>query len=192
MMQQQQHHTLGKAKVGAVAGLVAGCALFSSFFAIDQQLGIPNGTFYKTVGIPMGLEGAEAIAIGFMAHMSAAALIGATYSAAASKWRTFQVITPPKGILMGAVTGLIVFTVFFLPINHLIMTPAIVAEFSITDQDRLSVEELEALYSLLVGSDTVLWYGLWLHVLFGTVMGLMVSFILHDDYKMVKRIKGFW
>ena len=44
-------------KVGFAAGLVAGCAIFSSFLSIDQQINIPHGTFYKTIGIPMGVEG---------------------------------------------------------------------------------------------------------------------------------------
>ena len=61
---------------GFGAGLVAGCALFSSFLSIDQQINIPHGTFYKTIGIPMGVEGMGAVAIGFMAHIIVAALIG--------------------------------------------------------------------------------------------------------------------
>ena len=39
----------GLVKAGIGAGLVAGFALFSSFFAIDQMLDIPTGTFYKTI-----------------------------------------------------------------------------------------------------------------------------------------------
>ena len=35
----------GKAKVGTVAGLVGGFALFVSLFGIDSQLGVAPGTF---------------------------------------------------------------------------------------------------------------------------------------------------
>ena len=59
----------GTVKVGFGAGLVAGCALFSSFLSIDQQINIPHGTFYKTIGIPMGVEGMGAVWIGLMMHM---------------------------------------------------------------------------------------------------------------------------
>ena len=38
-------------KGGIGAGLMGGFALFSSFFAIDQMLDIPAGTFYKTIGV---------------------------------------------------------------------------------------------------------------------------------------------
>ena len=191
-MMLHERETLGKAKAGAGAGLVAGFALFSAFLAIDAQLGIPNGTFYKTVGMPLGLDGFGAIAFGFFAHMGTAALIGAAYSVAASKWRTFQVVSVPKGIITGAITGIIVFTVFFLPINYFVMTPMVVAEFSVIDESRLSAAELEALHGLLLGSDLVLWFSLLLHVLFGIVMGLMTGFILYDDYKHVKKIRRFW
>ena len=60
---QTSHKVLGKAKVGAMAGLVAGFALFSSFLSIDSSLDIPNGTFYKTIGMPLGIEGFDAICI---------------------------------------------------------------------------------------------------------------------------------
>ena len=191
MMQKQKTSMLGMAKLGAMAGLVGGFAIFSSFMAIDQSLDIPNGTFYKTIGIPMGLEGMDAVAIGFLAHMGAAALIGACYCVTASKWRQFHIVTVPKGILTGSITGIIVFTVFFLPIHSLVMMPAVEAEFSITDESRLSVAELEALYTLLLETDRVLWHALFLHVLFGLVMGFMSAIMLHDEYSKQKRVRGF-
>lgn len=187
----QKNSLRDKAKVGFGAGLVAGFAIFSTFFAIDQQLGLPNGTFYKTIGIPIGLEGFDAIALGFFAHMGASALIGVCYSIAASKWRAFQIITPPKGMITGAGTGIIVFALFFMPIHEFVMTPAISEEFGVVDESRLSVAELDALYALLLESDNVLWHALFLHVLFGTVMGLMTGFMLHEQYTKVPRVKGF-
>ena len=66
-------------KGGIGAGLMGGFALFSSFFAIDQMLDIPPGTFYKTIGVTMGVDEGLAIAMGFMAHMGVAALIGGMY-----------------------------------------------------------------------------------------------------------------
>ena len=54
-------------KGGIGAGLMGGFALFSSFFAIDQMLDIPAGTFYKTIGVTMGVDETSAIAVGFIA-----------------------------------------------------------------------------------------------------------------------------
>ena len=86
---------VGFMKSGAGAGLIAGFGLFSSFFGIDQWLDLPIGTFYKTIGLTMGLDQFAAIAAGFMAHMGTAALIGAMYVLASSKWRFFQLVTVP-------------------------------------------------------------------------------------------------
>jgi len=192
MTQLTRQQLPGRLKVGAVAGLVGGFALFSSFMAIDQSLDIPNGTFYKTIGIPLGLDGTAAITAGFLAHMLASAVIGAMFAWSSSLWRTFQVVTVSKGILTGSITGLIVFGVFFLPIHYFVMMPTVSDEFSIIDDSRLSVEQLEALYELLLNTDRVLWHALFLHVLYGAVMGLMVGFMLHEEYKNQRRVGGFW
>ena len=102
------------------------------------------------------------------------------------------IVTAPKGMITGVMTGVIVFTVFFLPIHTYVMMPSVIAEFSVIDESRLSVAELEALHTLLLETDNVLWFALFLHVLYGMILGLMCSFILHDKYAKVPRIQGFW
>ena len=183
----------GTVKVGFGAGLVAGCALFSSFLSIDQQINIPHGTFYKTIGIPMGVEGMGAVAIGFMAHIIVAALIGIAFNLAASYWRTFRIVTVPKGILTGAVTGAIVFSLAFLPMHTLVMMPLLEDELN-SAESLLNImpDEKEALSELVMNNDFVLWYSALLHVIFGSVMGLMSGFLLHDRYRNVARIRSFW
>ena len=190
---EEKSDLFGTVKVGFGAGLVAGCALFSSFLSIDQQLHIPHGTFYKTIGIPMGVEGFGAVLIGLMMHITVAAIIGIAFNLAASYWRTFRIITIPKGILTGAVTGAIVFSLAFLPLHTLVMMP--ILENALESGDTLITilpKEKEALLTLIQGNDFVLWYSAFLHVLFGSVLGLMSGFILHDKYRNVPRIRSFW
>ena len=180
-------------KVGFGAGLVAGCAIFSSFLSIDQQINIPHGTFYKTIGIPMGVEGLAAVGIGLIMHMIVAALIGICFNLAASYWRTFRIVTIPKGILTGAVTGAIVFSLAFLPLHTMVMMPIMESELSSADSLlNIMPEEKEALMTLIENNDFVLWYSALLHVLFGAVLGLMSGFLLHDRYRTVERIRSFW
>jgi len=123
---------LGKAKGGVFAGLVGGIALFSSFIGIDAQLEVEFGTFYKMIGISIGLDGVDAIVIGFFAHILTATLIGSVFYAISSLHRTLNIVTVPKGILAGGVTGLVVFALFFMPIHMLIMVPIIESEISQT------------------------------------------------------------
>ena len=190
---EEESDRKGAIKVGFGAGLVAGCALFSSFLSIDQQLNIPHGTFYKTIGIPMGVEGFGAVMIGLMMHITVAAIIGIAYNVAASYWRTFRIITIPKGILTGAVTGAIVFSLAFLPLHTMVMMP--ILETALESGDSIITilpKEKEALLTLIQGNDFVLWYSAFLHVLSGSVLGLMSGFILHDKYRNVTRIRSFW
>ena len=191
-MSSQNNHSeglFGTVKVGFGAGLVAGCAIFSSFLSIDQQINIPHGTFYKTIGIPMGVEGLAAVGIGLMMHMVVAALIGISFNLAASYWRTFRIVTIPKGIL----TGAIVFSLAFLPLHSMVMMPILESELTSTDSLlNILPEEKEALLELIANNDFVLWYSAFLHVIFGSVMGLMSGFLLHDRYRTVERIRSFW
>ena len=183
---------IGLAKAGIGAGLVAGFSLFSSFFAIDQMLEIPTGTFYKTIGVTMGVDEFAGIALGFMAHMAVASLIGSMYVLASHIWRFFRLVTVPKAIMTGVLTGLIVFTLAFLPIHMFVMTPIMEVELIITDISDFDLKEQEALAILLFNSDKIYYHALILHVIFGAIMGLMAGFILNEDYSKVERIGKFW
>jgi uncharacterized membrane protein YagU involved in acid resistance len=179
-------------KGGMGAGLMGGFALFSSFFAIDQMLDIPAGTFYKTIGITMGVDEGLAIAMGFIAHMGVAALIGSMYLLASNIWRFFRLVTVPKAIMTGVLTGLIVFTLAFLPIHMLVMTPMMEVELIITDVSQFDLEEQKALATLLFNSDKIYTNALILHIVFGAIMGFMAGCITHEDYQKVERYGGFW
>ena len=179
-------------KGGIGAGLMGGFALFSSFFAIDQMLDIPAGTFYKTIGVTMGVDEGLAIAMGFMAHMGVAALIGGMYFMASNIWRFFRLVTVPKAIITGVWTGLIVFTLAFLPIHMFAMTPMMEVELIITDVSNFDLEQQQALATLLYESDKIYINAFILHIIYGAITGFIGGCIMHDDYKGVKRIAGFW
>jgi hypothetical protein len=192
MSTQQLPSKIALMKGGLGAGLMGGFALFSSFFAIDQMLDIPPGTFYKTIGVTMGVDEGLAIAMGFMAHMGVAALIGGMYFMASNIWRFFRLVTVPKAIITGVWTGLIVFTLAFLPIHMFVMTPMMEVELIITDVSQFDLEEQKALATLLFNSDKIYINALMLHIIFGVIMGFMAGCITHEDYQKVERIGKFW
>ena len=179
-------------KAGAGAGLIAGFALFSSFFAIDQMLDIPAGTFYKTIGVTMGVDEFSGIAFGFLAHMGVAALIGSMYLLSSSIWRFFRLVTVPKAIMTGVLTGLIVFTLAFLPIHMFVMIPIMEVELIITDISEFDLKEQEALAILLFNTDKIYYHALILHVIFGAILGLMGGFFLHVEYAKIPRKGGIF
>ncbi len=175
------------AKTGCIAGLVGGFALFSSFFWIDNDIGVPFGTFYKIVGMLVGLDGLPAIMFGFFAHMLTAALIGAIFCICSTLHRLLQISGVPKGIIGGAVTGIQVYAIFFMPITLYLMMPMISDQAS--GLSLVSSEQMEIAKTLMATSDDILWGSLILHVLYGSVMGLFCSFMLYEDYSMKDKIK---
>ena len=192
MSTQQLPSKLALIKGGLGAGLMGGFALFSSFFAIDQMLDIPAGTFYKTIGVTMGVDETSAIAVGFIAHMGVAALIGAMYLLASNIWRFFRLVTVPKALITGVWTGLIVFTLAFLPIHMFVMTPMMEVELIITDVSKFDLEQQKALATLLYESDKIYINALILHIIYGAITGFVGGCIMHEDYKGVKRIGKIW
>ena len=175
------------AKIGCIAGLVGGFALFSSFFWIDGEVGVPFGTFYKMVGMAVGLHGFPAIAFGFIAHMLTASLIGATFCICSIMHKVLHISNVSKGIVAGAVTGIEVYAIFFMPITIYVMMPMIAGHASglyVTTADDVQIAK-----TLVQTSDKILWGSLVLHVLFGAVMGLFSSIMLYEDYPMKQKEK---
>jgi hypothetical protein len=175
------------AKIGCIAGLVGGFALFSSFFWIDNEIGVPFGTFYKMVGMVVGLHGFPAVAFGFIAHMLTAALIGATFCICSIMHKILHISSVPKGIIAGAVTGIEVYAIFFMPITIYVMMPMMNVHASglyATTEDDVQVAKI-----LVQTFDKILWGSLVLHVLFGAVMGLFSSMMLYEDYNMKQKEK---
>jgi hypothetical protein len=172
------------AKTGCIAGLVGGFALFSSFFWIDSEVGVPFGTFYRVVGLLVGLDGMAAITFGFFAHMLTAALIGVIFCVCSTLHKFLHISGVPKGIIGGAVTGIEVYAIFFMPITLYLMFPMLEAQANgllpMTQQDTQIAKVL------METSSSILWGALILHVLYGVIMGLFSSIMLYEDYQIKK------
>ena len=177
----------GKAKVGTVAGLVGGFALFASLFGIDSQLGVAPGTFYQMLGIAVGLYGMPAIAFGFMAHMLTAATIGAVFCVCSILHRVLNLTSIWKGIFAGGVTGLEVYVIFFMPITLFLMMPTIDSTIIDGSMSVVTAQERMAATVLKENINLIMWGALMLHVLYGSIMGLFCGMILHEDYKIPKK-----
>jgi hypothetical protein len=177
----------GMAKTGCIAGLVGGFALFSSFFWIDSEVGVPFGTFYKVVGMIVGLDGLSAITFGFFAHMLTAALIGAVFCICSKLHKLLHISSVPKGIIGGAVTGIQVYAIFFMPITMYVMFPMITSQAS--GLDAMSEEDMQIAKLLVQTHDKILWGALVLHVLYGAIMGFFSSIMLYEEYHLKEKTK---
>ena len=185
----KKSYFIGTVKSGIGAGLIAGVALFSAFISIDQQLGLPHGLFFKTLHFTSGVDTLLTIFLG----LCVSALIGILYNVVSSHWDTLRIITPTKGILTGTATGAIIFGLIFLPFHVLVLLPTVESEIILNESLLdISDKEKESLKTLLFNNTYVFWYSALLHVVFGSVLGLMSGFVLHDRYVNVKRIRSFW
>jgi hypothetical protein len=86
---------------GIIAGLTAAWAIFGLFLAVDYQLNVPPGTFYKTVGIVFGVNSAYAMYVGFLLFMITAVIISMIYNYVSEHVRIFRISSMPKGIGTG-------------------------------------------------------------------------------------------
>jgi len=177
---------LNRARSGAVAGIVGGMALASSFMGIDANVGVPSGTFYKMIGLVTGLQGMESIVFGFLVHMATAALIGAVFFVCSTFHSALNISSFQKGVFAGGITGLEVFAIFFMPIHLFVMLPSVDQVILNADQFGLDAEEVKAITTLLSKSDSILWAALFLHLLYGVVMGFFAGIMLPQEYKKLK------
>jgi hypothetical protein len=155
---------------GIIAGLTAAWAIFGLFLAVDSQLGVPPGTFYKTVGIVFGVNSAYAMYVGFLLFMVTAIIISMIYNYVSKHIRIFYISSMPKGIGTGILTGVIVWGVLFLPMHNYVIQPALsgVANGLGVNTGDLDPTVAEQLLEL---SNTIVIGSLALHMLFGGVMG---------------------
>lgn len=175
------------AKTGCIAGLVGGFALFSSFFWIDSEVGVPFGTFYKIIGMIVGLDGLSAISFGFFAHMLTAAAIGSVFCICSKLHKLLHISGISKGIIGGAVTGIEVYAIFFMPITLYIMFPMLSSQAA--GLFAISVEDMRIATILMETSSDILWGSLILHVLYGAIMGLFSAIMMYDEYPMKGKTK---
>ena len=150
---------------GIIAGLTAAWAIFGLFLAVDSQLNVPPGTFYKTVGLVFGISSAYAMYVGFLLFMVTAIIISIIYNYISKRIRIFHISSMPKGIGTGILAGVIVWGILFLPIHYYVIQPALSSMANAGSLDSSVANQLIQL------SDTVIIGSLALHMLFGGVMG---------------------
>lgn len=167
--------------IGAVGGLVGGFAIFLIIFGIDAELSVTPGTFYKMVGIPVGLSDISATIFGLVGHMLTASLIGAVFCFCSGFHQRLNIKSLRKGAFAGGITAIAVYTIFFIPITLFVMTPAL--ESQTTDETGLvttlanidSKKLIENMNMILIGS-------LEMHIVYGIVMGTFCAMMLKKEY----------
>ena len=153
---------------GIIAGLTAAWAIFGFFLAIDSELNLPPGTFYKMIGIASGVDSSYAVYVGFLLHMITGIVIGIIYSTLSQNIKRLYITSVYKGLGTGVLTGVVVWVVLFLPLNYGLMQPTL--NNMLNTLNPASSEYLMA-KQLLDLSNIIVLGSLALHIMFGGVMG---------------------
>jgi hypothetical protein len=153
---------------GIIAGLTAAWAVFGLFLAVDSQLSVPPGTFYKTVGVVFGINSDYAMYVGFLLFMVTAVIISVIYNYVSKHVRILHISSMPKGIGTGILAGVIVWGVLFLPMNYFVIQPAL---SGIAIGSNIGNLDPSVANQLIQFSDMIVIGSLALHMLFGGVMG---------------------
>jgi hypothetical protein len=153
---------------GAIAGLTAAWAIFGLFLAIDSELNLPPGTFYKMVGMAFGINPSYAVYVGFLLHMITAIVIGIIYSTLSQLVKKLYITSVLKGLGTGILTGVVVWAVLFLPLNYGIMQPTL---HNMINTLNPITPEYSMARQLLELSNVIFFGSLALHIVFGGVMG---------------------
>lgn len=153
---------------GIIAGLTAAWAIFGFILAIDSELNLPPGTFYKMIGIAFGIDSSYAVYIGFLLHMITGIIIGIVYGTISQNIKKLYITSVYKGLGTGVLTGVVVWAILFLPLNYGIMQPTL--HNMLSTSNPTSPEYIMA-KQLLELSNVIIFGSLVLHVIFGGVMG---------------------
>ena len=102
---------------GIIEGLTASWAIFGFILAIDSELNLPPGTFYKMIGLAFGIDSSYAVYIGFLLHMITGTIIGIVYSTLSKNIKKLYITSVYKGVGTGILTGVVVWVILFLPLN---------------------------------------------------------------------------
>lgn len=181
-------------KTGVAGGLAGGFSVLIIVFAIDSQIGTVPGTFYKVVGLPVGLDGISASLFGLVAHMATAALIGTVFCYCSGIHPKLELTSTKKGILAGGVSSIVVYLVFFIPITLLVVQPAIASGIQSESGMIATLSNIESL-GLSKNMNLIIWGALEIHIIFGIILGIFCSMslnesrrLLHGNKKMVKTV----
>ena len=165
-------------KIGTVSGLVGGFAIFLSIFMIDLGLNAGQGTFYKVVGLPLGITGISATLVGMISHMLTAVLIGAVFGTCSNLHSKLRIFSLGRGIIAGITTGLAVFFVFFMPISSILMIPLIQSS-----NDVIAIGDAS---KLLANTNLIIFGALELHTVYGIVMGVFFAIAVQYESRKQK------
>ena len=162
---------------GAIAGLIATWSISTAIAIAEVIIGWQISTFYSILGLSSGLTDnfATAAYLGFGLHILTGTILGAIFGFIIIRWKESIMLKHYKGILIGMVSGIVIWLVLFLPITALLIQPAInyiVTILAIESQRQILSEDINQ--SIRNIALTAVGF----HLIWGAIFGYIMTSLL--------------
>ena len=157
---------------GIIGGIIGSLAMIGPKMISNIQLEMPYNVNWIVFGIVFGAEQPNAFAIGLGMHIITGIIIGTIFGIITGKITKLRINKISRGIVFGIITGLIVFGVFFIPMLQNVLAPNLM-ELMMGMNPNAPPDMIKQ--KMQTKLPTVIQTSLGLHILFGTVLGVVAS-----------------
>ena len=172
------------AKYGSLAGLIATWSISTAIAPSELELGLPISTVYAIIGTSLG--SIDFITSAYLRIWIASchwnyswSVIGGIAVRVELRKNTKDIFSPPKSILMGIGTGILIWLILFLPITALIISPSIGRiTATLSERQENTVSSVFDSNSLGQSFRGIAISAIAFHIVWGAIFGFILSSLL--------------
>src|SRR5919109_92762 len=159
--------------IGAIVGAVV-MVIPKTFFEV--QMGLPYYLTWIVFGHIAGVYSSVSASIlaGAMLHIITAVSIGVVTGIFLYKSNILNISKPSNGVIYGLITGIVVFAVFFIPVNQFVLSPEII---HILPEVQPSTTQAEAANTIEKNQLSIMIGSIVMHLVFGVTLGIISSLL---------------
>jgi NADH dehydrogenase len=160
--------------IGAIVGAVV-MVIPKTFFEV--QMGLPYYLTWVVFGHIAGVYSpsvSASIFAGSILHLTTAISIGLVTGIFLYKSNILNISKPSNGVIYGLIAGIVVFVVFFIPVNQFVLSPEIT---NILPQVQPSTTEAEAIKMIRENQSSIMIGSIVMHLVFGVTLGIISSLL---------------
>jgi NADH dehydrogenase FAD-containing subunit len=159
--------------IGAIVGAVA-MVIPKTLFEV--QMGLPYYLTWIVFGHIAGVYSSASASIiaGGMLHIITAVSIGVVTGIFLYKTNILNISKPSNGVIYGLITGIVVFAIFFIPVNQFVLPPEII---DVLPEVQPSITEAQAANMIRENQSSIMIGSIVMHLVFGVTLGIISSLL---------------
>jgi len=167
--------SLGREVFFVVVGAIVGAVTFVIPKTIfEVEMGLPYYLSWEVFGHVIGVYSSASVIAGIGIHMLTAISIGIVVGIFLYKSGILNISKPSNGLIYGLFSGLIVFAVFFIPVQQFVLGPQTVSTLTEMDPSISQADVTEMIEASLL---TLMAQSIVTHLVFGVTLGLVSSLL---------------